>query len=76
MAHPRSTASGSSVLAKRKPAAVTTARKQAAALSYITVYRASPLERIDMIRHGVPASEAKRILADPPIGQGAGLKAL
>lgn len=62
--------------AKRKPAAPASARDKVAALSYITVYRASPLERIDMIRRGIPASEAKRIFADLPIGQGAGLKAL
>ena len=45
-------------------------------LSYLTVYRASPLERIDMIRHGIQASEAKRIFADLAIPQGAGFKAL
>jgi putative toxin-antitoxin system antitoxin component (TIGR02293 family) len=45
-------------------------------LSYLAVFHASPLERIDMIRHGVPAVEAKRILADLAIGQGAALKAL
>ncbi len=62
-------------VAKRKPKVLVLAGK-ATALSYITVYRASPLERIDMIRHGVLASEAKRMFADLPIGQGAGLKAL
>jgi putative toxin-antitoxin system antitoxin component (TIGR02293 family) len=62
--------------AKRKPAVAASARDKAAALSYITVYRASPLERIDMIRRGVPASEAKRIFTELPIGQGAGFKAL
>lgn len=43
---------------------------------YLTLFRASPLERIDMIRKGVLAIKAKRILADLAIGQGAGLKAL
>ncbi len=47
-----------------------------AKLSYISIYRASPLERIDMIRGGIPASVAKRIFAELPIGQGAGFKAL
>lgn len=61
---------------KHKPAVVALGRDKAAALSYITVYRASPLERIDMIRRGIPASEAKRIFAELPIGQGAGFKAL
>ena len=45
-------------------------------LSYLAVFHASPLERIDMIRHGIPAVEAKRILADLAIGQGAALRAL
>ena len=62
--------------AKRKPAVVALASNRAAALSYIAVYRASPLERIAMIRRGIPASEAKRIFAELPIGQGAGFKAL
>jgi putative toxin-antitoxin system antitoxin component (TIGR02293 family) len=47
-----------------------------APLSYINVYRASPLERIDLIRRGIPASEAKRLFAELPIGQGTGFKAL
>jgi putative toxin-antitoxin system antitoxin component (TIGR02293 family) len=62
--------------ARRKRAVVALAGDKAAALSYITVYRATPLERIDMIRQGIPASEAKRMVAGLPIGQGAGFKAL
>jgi putative toxin-antitoxin system antitoxin component (TIGR02293 family) len=46
------------------------------ALSYAGLYRATPMERIDMIRRGIPATEAKRIFADLAIGQGAGFKAL
>jgi putative toxin-antitoxin system antitoxin component (TIGR02293 family) len=49
---------------------------EAPALSYIAVYRATPLERIDMIRRGIPASDAKRLFSDLPIGKGAGFKAL
>jgi putative toxin-antitoxin system antitoxin component (TIGR02293 family) len=45
-------------------------------LSYLAIYRASPLERISMIKHGVRATEAKRIIAELSIGQGAVLKAL
>jgi putative toxin-antitoxin system antitoxin component (TIGR02293 family) len=45
-------------------------------LSYLAVYRASPLERIGMIKHGVRATEAKRIIAELGIGQGSALKAL
>lgn len=43
---------------------------------YLAVYRASPLERISMIKHGVRAAEAKRIFSDLAIAQGAVLKAL
>jgi putative toxin-antitoxin system antitoxin component (TIGR02293 family) len=59
---------------KRKQTAVMGARDKA--LSYINLYRASPLERIDIIRRGIPASEAKRLFAALSIGQGAGFKAL
>ncbi len=58
-----------------KPAAAL-AKGKKAPLSYITVYRATPLERIDMIRRGIPAAEAKRIFAELSISQGAGFKAL
>ena len=51
-------------------------KRKRAGLSYLAVYRASPLERISMIKHGVRATEAKRIIAELAIGQGAGLKAL
>jgi putative toxin-antitoxin system antitoxin component (TIGR02293 family) len=82
MAHPRSPisaspgATGKTGVAKRKSAFVASAGSKAPSLSYITVYRATPLERIDMIRRGISASEAKRIFADLAIGQGAGFKAL
>jgi putative toxin-antitoxin system antitoxin component (TIGR02293 family) len=59
------------------PAASTAAAKrQPIELSYLAVYRASPLERIAMIKRGVRATEAKRIIAELAIGQGATLKAL
>ncbi|MGH7044082.1 MAG: type II RES/Xre toxin-antitoxin system antitoxin [Acetobacteraceae bacterium] len=45
-------------------------------VSYSAAYRASPMERITAIKHGLPAAEAKRILQDLEIGQGAALKAL
>lgn len=73
MANPRSSASESQVATSKRGAS---GAAKAPALSYIAVYRASPLERIDMIRRGVLASEAKRMFADLPIGQGVGLKAL
>ncbi len=52
------------------------AKGNAASSSYLAVYRADPLERIDMIRRGIPAAEAKRLFAELRIGQGAGFKAL
>ena len=70
--HQRGSAAGS------KGVAASPSKNKAAAalLSYVGVYRATPLERIDMVRRGIPASEAKRIFSDLPIGQGAGLAAL
>ena len=47
-----------------------------AMLSYVGVYKATPLERIRMIRQGVAASEAKRMFSELLIGQGAAFKAL
>ena len=52
------------------------AKRHRAGLSYLAVYRASPLERISMIKRGIRATEAKRIIAELAIGQGAALKAL
>ena len=51
-------------------------KRTRAGLSYLAVYRASPLERISMIKHGIRATEAKRIIGELAIGQGAVLKAL
>jgi uncharacterized protein (DUF2384 family) len=80
MHHPKSSASGPPDAATKRSASGAGKRPAKSApppaLSYITVYRASPLERIDMIRRGIPASEAKRLFAELPIGQGAGFKAL
>lgn len=45
-------------------------------LSCLAVYRASPLERITMIKRGVRASEAKNVIAELAMAQGAALKAL
>lgn len=45
-------------------------------LSYLAVYRASPLERIHMIKNGIPATEAKRLIVELPIGQNVAFKAL
>lgn len=53
-----------------------TGKRSRVGLTYIGVFRASPLERIDMIKHGLRATEAKRILGDLAMGQGVALKAL
>lgn len=45
-------------------------------VSYIGVYRAEPVERIDMIKSGIPASEAKRILSKVAVNQAVGYRAL
>ena len=57
-------------------ASVEVAKRQPAKLSYIGVYRASPFERIEMIKSGIPATEVKRIFAALAIGQGAAFRAL
>jgi putative toxin-antitoxin system antitoxin component (TIGR02293 family) len=51
-------------------------RRLPTALSYLAVFRASPLERISMIKRGVRATDAKHVIADLAIAQGAALKAL
>jgi putative toxin-antitoxin system antitoxin component (TIGR02293 family) len=51
-------------------------RRLPTTLSYLAVYRASPLERISMIKRGVRATDAKHVIADLAITQGAALKAL
>ncbi len=58
------------------PRPVGVARRQPAKFSYLGVYRASPFERIEMIKSGILATEVKRIFRDLAIGQGEALKAL
>ena len=43
---------------------------------YLSLFRASPLERIAIIRQGIPAEEAKQLFATLNIGQGAALASL
>lgn len=50
--------------------------RQPEPMSYLKVFRATPLERIVMIKHGIRAVEAKRIIHNLAIGQGTTLKAL
>ena len=59
-----------------KTAARRPTRDPSGRYSYVELFRASPLERIEIIRGGVPANEAKRMMAELAIGQGAALKAL
>ena len=40
------------------------------------IYLAGPLERVALIRRGIPAVAVKQLLAEVPMGQGAGLAAL
>lgn len=61
---------------KPADAASPAAKRLPVKLSYLGVYRASPLERIAIIRNGVPATEAKRLFQDLAIGQGTGFKVL
>ncbi|MCB8877307.1 antitoxin Xre-like helix-turn-helix domain-containing protein [Acidisoma silvae] len=43
---------------------------------FVALYRAAPLDRIALIKQGLPAADAKAILDDLGIEQGFGLKAL
>jgi putative toxin-antitoxin system antitoxin component (TIGR02293 family) len=52
------------------------AKRTAPSISYLAVYRATPGERVNMIKGGVRAIEAKRIIADLAIAQGEGFGAL
>jgi len=63
-------------VAKSKTASGVAAKSKVSRLSYLSVYRASPLERISMIKRGIPAAEAKRLFVELPIGQGVAFKAL
>jgi putative toxin-antitoxin system antitoxin component (TIGR02293 family) len=65
-----------SAATKGKTASGTTEKNRASWLSPLSVYRASVLERIEMIRRGIPAAEAKRLFVELPIGQGVAFDAL
>lgn len=45
-------------------------------ISYLDIFHATPVERIGMIKGGIRATVAKRIIADLAIGQGEGFDAL
>lgn len=51
-------------------------RNKSRTLSYLGLYQASPLERIALIKQGVPAADVKRLFSDLNLGQGVGFKAL
>jgi putative toxin-antitoxin system antitoxin component (TIGR02293 family) len=50
------------------------AQQHEAPLSYMKVYRADPIERIALIKNGLLASDAKRILGDLPVSQAVALQ--
>ncbi|WP_208852635.1 antitoxin Xre/MbcA/ParS toxin-binding domain-containing protein [Roseomonas mucosa] len=51
-------------------------RPAGSALSYVEVFRAEPIKRINMIKHGLSAAEAKRILSDLAVTQAVAMRAL
>jgi putative toxin-antitoxin system antitoxin component (TIGR02293 family) len=65
-----------SATAKRRPAALALIKDVAAEIPYLTIYNATPMERIGMIRDGILAATAKHIFEDIGIGQGVAFKAL
>lgn len=50
--------------------------RPAASLSYLDIYRAEPLQRIEIVKQGVPAAQAKQIISDLDISVAAASKAL
>ncbi len=63
-------------MALRTKAAPLSDRHEIGANSYIEIFRLAPSDRIRMIKDGVTAIEAKRVLADLAMAQGDGLAAL
>ncbi len=63
-------------MALRTKAAPPSDRREIGATSYIEIFRLAPSDRIRMIKDGVTAIEAKRVLADLAMAQGDGLAAL
>ena len=62
---------------RRKSAARRSFREvQESFRSYSGAYQAPALERIEMIRNGIPAAEAKRIIETLGLSQGTALQAL
>lgn len=53
-----------------------TAAHEGPEFSFLDLYRASALDRIALIKKGIPAAQAKRLFAEIPINQGDGFKAL
>jgi putative toxin-antitoxin system antitoxin component (TIGR02293 family) len=60
----------------RPPKSSPARQRPASRLTYLEVYRAAPQERIALIKRGIPAQEAKRIISDLRLGQGEALRAL
>jgi putative toxin-antitoxin system antitoxin component (TIGR02293 family) len=67
---------GQPKVTKGKSAADALQKSKSGKLSYLGLYRASPLELISLIKSGVPASEVKNLFIDLHIAQGLGFKAL
>ncbi len=65
-----------SAATKSKTASGARAKTKASKLSPSSVYHASVFERIEMIRRGILAAEAKRLFVELPIGQGVAFNAL
>lgn len=59
-----------------QPTTGTASLRPPAGTSFQRFYRQSPQERVEAIKRGLPAAEAKRIFISFNIGQGAMLKAL
>ncbi|WP_458098435.1 antitoxin Xre/MbcA/ParS toxin-binding domain-containing protein [Roseomonas sp. WA12] len=59
-----------------RPRRMSAQRPVGSAVSYVEMFRAEPIKRIGMIKHGLRAAEAKRILSDLAVTQAVAMRAL
>jgi putative toxin-antitoxin system antitoxin component (TIGR02293 family) len=64
------------MVATLKSASAVSPQKAGSPMSYLEVFRATPVDRIRMIKDGVRAVEAKRIFSDLAVSQGWAFAAL
>jgi|HubBroStandDraft_6_1064221.scaffolds.fasta_scaffold560741_2 putative toxin-antitoxin system antitoxin component (TIGR02293 family) len=61
---------------RRRPATPTSALKWGSTLDYVEFFRAAPLDRVRLVKSGLPASQAKTIIGDLAMPSGSASRAL